>query len=63
MIEDAIASVREHPMAWLALQLLLLILAVLVSYAITRALLVRLLRPRRAHHRSRASTKQSSARA
>ncbi|GFE82684.1 mechanosensitive ion channel protein MscS [Steroidobacter agaridevorans] len=43
MLADALASVQEHPMAWLALQLLLLMLAVLVSYAITRALLVRIL--------------------
>jgi miniconductance mechanosensitive channel len=43
MLEDVLASAREHPIAWLALQFLLLLLAILVSYTITRALLVRIL--------------------
>jgi miniconductance mechanosensitive channel len=43
MFEDLAASVRDRPIAWLALQILLLILAVLVSYLITRTLLTRLL--------------------
>lgn len=44
MLADLIGSVRDHPIAWLVLQVLLLILTVLVSYSITRAILVRLIR-------------------
>lgn len=43
MFEGALASVRDRPIVWLALQVLLLILAVLISYAITRTLLTRIL--------------------
>jgi miniconductance mechanosensitive channel len=43
MFEDALASVRDRPIVWLVLQLLLLLLAVLISYAITRTLLTRIL--------------------
>ncbi|HEY5759067.1 MAG TPA: mechanosensitive ion channel domain-containing protein [Steroidobacter sp.] len=43
MFEDALASVRDRPTVWLVLQLLLLLLAVLISYAITRTLLTRIL--------------------
>lgn len=43
MFEDALASVRDRPIVWLALQILLLLLAVLISYAITRTLLTRIL--------------------
>nr|WP_298723184.1 mechanosensitive ion channel domain-containing protein [uncultured Steroidobacter sp.] len=42
-MEAVLASLREHPIAWLLLQILLLALAVLISYAATRALLVRIL--------------------
>jgi miniconductance mechanosensitive channel len=43
MLEDALASIRDRPLVWLAIQILLLTLAVLVSYAITRTLLARIL--------------------
>src|SRR5687768_5778233 len=43
MFEDALASIRDRPLVWLAIQILLLILAVLVSYALTRTLLARIL--------------------
>lgn len=43
MLENLFDTLPEHPLAWLAIQILLLVLAVLLSYLLARSILVRLI--------------------